>query len=314
MADERAPRIAIITIGQSPRPDLMPEMRAILGEVACDEFGALDGLGRAAILDHAPAAEDFGLFAPLADGTHVIVEVRFASERAEALIAHVDSLGYDLIVLATTGLFTPFTTRTPLIHGQRAVDAWIAALVVGNARIGVIFPLPRQGVVLAAFGYGTLLQSPHATVEGGHSARLADAAASVAGADLILMHSVGYTEAMARQVAEATGKLVVPARRIIAGAARMRLADMTGGPVGASGETYSGAELMKRLAGPVQALTPREQEVLVHVLEGGANKLIARALGISHRTVEIHRARAMAKLGATSVTELIRRALMMPQR
>ena len=73
-------------------------------------------------------------------------------------------------------------------------------------------------------------------------------------------------------------------------------------------------ELMKRLAGAIDGLTPREREVLVHVLEGGANKLIARALGISHRTVEIHRARAMAKLGATSVTELIRRALMTPQR
>lgn len=314
MADERAPRIAIITIGQSPRPDLMPEMRSILGDVACDEFGALDGLGRDEILRHAPSGEDFGLFAPLADGTHVIVQVRFASERAEALIAHVDGLGYDLIVLATTGLFTSYATHTPLIHGQRAVDAWIAALVVGDARIGVIFPLPRQGAVLAAFGYGTLLQSAHATVEGGHSARLADAAATVTGADLILMHSVGYTEAMARQVAETTGKLVVPARRIIAGAARMRLTDMTGGPVGPSAENYSGAELMKRLAGAVAGLTPREREVLVHVLEGGANKLIARALGISHRTVEIHRARAMAKLGATSVTELIRRALMTPQR
>ncbi|WP_368733556.1 LuxR C-terminal-related transcriptional regulator [Acinetobacter baumannii] len=54
--------------------------------------------------------------------------------------------------------------------------------------------------------------------------------------------------------------------------------------------------------------------MLALVLEGGANKLIARALGISHRTVEIHRARAMSKLGATSVTELIRRALMVSQR
>jgi DNA-binding CsgD family transcriptional regulator len=37
-------------------------------------------------------------------------------------------------------------------------------------------------------------------------------------------------------------------------------------------------------------------------------------LGISHRTVEIHRARAMLKLGATSTPELIRRALRQPER
>ncbi|WP_368735528.1 glycine betaine ABC transporter substrate-binding protein, partial [Escherichia coli] len=36
--------------------------------------------------------------------------------------------------------FTPLATRTPLVHGQRAVDAWIAALVVGDARIGLIVP------------------------------------------------------------------------------------------------------------------------------------------------------------------------------
>jgi FixJ family two-component response regulator len=56
-------------------------------------------------------------------------------------------------------------------------------------------------------------------------------------------------------------------------------------------------------------LTKRETEVLVQVLEGAANKSIGRTLGISHRTVEIHRARAMLKLGATSTPELIRRAL-----
>jgi protein AroM len=312
VSDDHPARVAIITVGQTPRPELMSEIRTILGEVACDEFGALDGIARDAILRHAPEGEDFGLFAPLADGTHVTVQIRFATERIEEVVARVDGLGYDLIVLATTGLFTPLVTHTPLVHGQRAVDAWIAALVVGDARIGLIFPLPRQGAVLAAFGYGTLLQSAHATVEGGHSARLSDAVTCVAAADLILMHSVGYTEAMARQVAEATGKLVVPARRIIAGAARMRLAEMTGRS--SDGETYSGAELIKRLAGQGEALTPRESEVMVHVLEGGANKLIARALGISHRTVEIHRARAMTKLGATSVAELIRRALMTAQR
>ncbi|MBN8941353.1 MAG: hypothetical protein J0H01_17740 [Rhizobiales bacterium] len=128
------------------------------------------------------------------------------------------------------------------------------------------------------------------------------------------MHSIGYTEAMARQVAQDSGKLVVTARRIVAGAARMRLAEITGQSVGSSSEAYSGAELLKRLAEPAASLTQREREVLVLVLEGGANKRIARALGISHRTVEIHRARAMTKLGATSVTELIRRALMVSQR
>jgi two-component system, LuxR family, response regulator FixJ len=53
-------------------------------------------------------------------------------------------------------------------------------------------------------------------------------------------------------------------------------------------------------------LTPREREVLDHVVAGDANKVTAGALGISERTVEIHRGRMMRKMEAGSVAELVR--------
>jgi FixJ family two-component response regulator len=59
----------------------------------------------------------------------------------------------------------------------------------------------------------------------------------------------------------------------------------------------------------LQTLTSREREVLDLVLEGQPCKVIAQALGISHRTVERHRSRLFAKLGVASVTELLRRKL-----
>jgi len=52
--------------------------------------------------------------------------------------------------------------------------------------------------------------------------------------------------------------------------------------------------LNKRL----HSLTTREKEVLEHILQGGANKAIAIDLGISIRTVEVHRAKLMKKMGA----------------
>ena len=59
---------------------------------------------------------------------------------------------------------------------------------------------------------------------------------------------------------------------------------------------------------PVKAeLTPREREVAAQLLEGRTSKVIGKALGISHRTVEIHRARLMRKFGAASTGELIRK-------
>ena len=57
------------------------------------------------------------------------------------------------------------------------------------------------------------------------------------------------------------------------------------------------------------SLTPREREVLNLVTQGKANKVMAGRLGISQRTVEIHRARVMEKMGAASLAHLVRMML-----
>jgi FixJ family two-component response regulator len=52
-------------------------------------------------------------------------------------------------------------------------------------------------------------------------------------------------------------------------------------------------------------LSDRERQVLDGLLAGGTNKMIARDLGLSPRTVELHRARAMERLGARTLTEAV---------
>jgi DNA-binding NarL/FixJ family response regulator len=59
----------------------------------------------------------------------------------------------------------------------------------------------------------------------------------------------------------------------------------------------------------VASLTPRELDVLRHVVAGRTNRETAAALGISHRTVETHRENILKKLGVRSVAELTRFAL-----
>ena len=62
------------------------------------------------------------------------------------------------------------------------------------------------------------------------------------------------------------------------------------------------AEVLRRM----ETLTPRERQVMDLVVEGGANKVIAIDLGLSERTVEIHRAKVMEKMGARSVAHLVK--------
>ncbi|MGH7025390.1 MAG: response regulator transcription factor [Caulobacteraceae bacterium] len=62
-------------------------------------------------------------------------------------------------------------------------------------------------------------------------------------------------------------------------------------------------------AARIAEMSSREREVLERLLSGGTNKTIGRELGISPRTVEIHRARAMERLGAHNLPQAVRLAL-----
>jgi two-component system, LuxR family, response regulator FixJ len=59
----------------------------------------------------------------------------------------------------------------------------------------------------------------------------------------------------------------------------------------------------------LESLTPREREVLEMVSSGKPNKIMAAELGVSQRTVEIHRGRVMEKMGASSLAQLVRMVL-----
>ena len=56
------------------------------------------------------------------------------------------------------------------------------------------------------------------------------------------------------------------------------------------------------------SLTPREKEVMEHIVQGLPNKSVAQLLGVSMRTVEAHRGRVMEKMDAPSLPDLVRMA------
>jgi len=69
------------------------------------------------------------------------------------------------------------------------------------------------------------------------------------------------------------------------------------------------SQVKEKIQERVDLLTSREFEVMELVVEGQANKEIAFDLGLSPRTVEIHRARVMSKMTAASLPDLVRKYL-----
>jgi FixJ family two-component response regulator len=66
---------------------------------------------------------------------------------------------------------------------------------------------------------------------------------------------------------------------------------------------------VQKIRARIDSLTPREHEVFERVASGQANKVIAIELGISERTVEIHRSQVMHKAGVRSLADLVRMKL-----
>jgi FixJ family two-component response regulator len=63
---------------------------------------------------------------------------------------------------------------------------------------------------------------------------------------------------------------------------------------------------MQTINSRLERLTPREREVLEHVVAGRLNKQIAANLGTAEKTIKVHRGRVMRKLGVRSVADLVR--------
>ncbi len=74
-------------------------------------------------------------------------------------------------------------------------------------------------------------------------------------------------------------------------------------------EMRGGQEQLRAVEARFAILSPRERDVMTGVIGGKLNKVIAHDLGISFRTVEVYRAGLMTKMGATTVSDLVRMAL-----
>jgi protein AroM len=128
-----------------------------------------------------------------------------------------DTKDLDLIVLLCTGYFEGVHARTLMVEAQRIVDHTVDAVSEDGRTVGVMVPLATQMDEFHVREHGrTSVVLAHASPYS--DGRFEDAARELAKTDLIVMHCMGYSEAMRGRVAAVSGKPVLLARRLVANA------------------------------------------------------------------------------------------------
>ncbi|MDA0564210.1 AroM family protein [Streptomonospora sp. S1-112] len=215
-------RLGVLTIGQAPRPDLTPELTALLPEAVVVERGVLDGLTRAEIEARPVAPGDHALTTRLADGGSVVLGESLVMARLPGVLAELER-EVDAVLLACTGAFPDLPHTRPLFVPDRLIAFGAAALVGAGGTVGVVCPLPEQRADTEA-KFGRRLPSGARVVTDvcspytGTPDDLAAAARRLAesGADLLALDCIGYTEDMRARAAAASGLPVVLARSVCA--------------------------------------------------------------------------------------------------
>jgi len=134
------PIVGLVTIGQSPRVDVVPDMEAILGPaVTVRERGALDGLDRTAIAELAPGPGDDILVTRLADGSPVFVAKRHVVARVQAAIGELERGGVTMTALLCTGAFPALDASRLLVLPHQVLLGVLRALR-WPGRLGIVTP------------------------------------------------------------------------------------------------------------------------------------------------------------------------------
>lgn len=136
-------KMGLITIGQSPRNDVTPTLKAMVGQaVQITEKGALDGLVKNEVERLAPKAGDYVLVTRLRDGTSVKVARRLVTPRIQKCIEELEEVGVDINVLLCTGEFPRLKAKKPLIMLEAIITSF--ARCIKGGKIGVIVPEEEQ--------------------------------------------------------------------------------------------------------------------------------------------------------------------------
>ena len=215
-------KIGAITVGQSPRVDLMPDMEKIfMDSIEVIQMGGLDGLTREEIETFTPAGPgDHVLVSRLRDGSSVTFGESHVLPRLQECIHKLEAQGVSLILFLCTGEFPEdFTSSVPLIFPNRILTSVVPAAMPG-CRLAVFTPSADQITQVTnkwlRASAGSVTVIPVSPYDG------LDAVVTAAGqikpdeVDMIVLDCIGYTVEMKEKIHAMTGRPVILPRTLVA--------------------------------------------------------------------------------------------------
>lgn len=138
-------RVGLLTIGQSPRTDVLKDLRKLLPKhVEIIEAGALDDYDEKYIKDElSPSPEDITYVSRLRTGVEVKISKSKIIPLMQKKVDYLNEAGVNLIAILCTGEFPEFMSKAPIIYPEKALKG-IASSLGFRGHVGVLIPDQSQ--------------------------------------------------------------------------------------------------------------------------------------------------------------------------
>jgi protein AroM len=210
-------RVGLVTIGQSPREDIVASMFGQPSALHFIEHGALDDLSFTQIEQLQPQAEELPLVSRLHDGTEVVIAKERLIPHLQRAVDRAVEDGATLAAILCTGEFAKLAPPIPAIYPDRVLAHTVEAILPAGT-IGVMLPhegqmsmMSRKWSSATRRFIGTAVSPYSGRAElAGHAKRLRDA-----GAAMIVLDCMGFDGAMKQLVAAESGLPTILANRLV---------------------------------------------------------------------------------------------------
>lgn len=211
--------LGLATIGQAPREDIVGSMLGCPDSGTVIQAGALDHLERSAIEGLAPRRDEHPLVTRLTDGKEVVISKERVTPLLNDAVRRLEGAGAALICVLCTGQFQGLVS-TQLIVYPDAVLAGVVDAVLPKGALGVVIPHAGQWETMIGKwkrGNRTVDLQVVSPYDGSRSFDEAGERLVSAGADLIVMDCMGYTNEMQSKVRSAVDVPVLLANGVVGG-------------------------------------------------------------------------------------------------